>query len=326
MLKTRKNGTAGIVQSVTYPTTAPTRKPIQCRHCPAKFENKRGHAVHRGMSHPLVNAHGGTRLLKSMRGVGKVAMWPWEGLGMGRCGVARLGTGPEETTMFQLQPKRLSFNDGFSCDNDKPAGRYGAGMRRVYTNREKAAAVEKLRRYQMQEHAIFIAYIMTPPQFTPKTIDTVESNKGEAQSVEKAAVDEELPTEGLVSKSGERGVRSVPRQAQERAQGVHPLALCHHDQPYQEALPRQPSGRNVHPDLALCRKVGEEVPRRHKAEEKLERGRCGGCKCGLHRRGQANLGEKGRGVQVERGMRTTTRSTADFLWTEGLTWTRCVKE
>ena len=31
---------------------------------------------------------------------------------------------PEGTTAFQLhQPKRLSFNDGFSCDDDKPAGR-----------------------------------------------------------------------------------------------------------------------------------------------------------------------------------------------------------
>ena len=39
---------------------------------------------------------------------------------MGRCWVARLGTGPEGKTVFQHQPKRLLFNDGFSCDDDKP--------------------------------------------------------------------------------------------------------------------------------------------------------------------------------------------------------------
>ena len=94
--------------------------------------------------------------------------------------------------MFQLQSKLLSFNDGFSCNNDKPADRCGAGIRRVYTNREEAAAVEKLRRCQMQEHTIFNAYKMTPLQFTSKTVGTAESNisnwpKGEAQIVEKAA-------------------------------------------------------------------------------------------------------------------------------------------
>ena len=99
---------------------------------------------------------------------------------MGRCWVARLGTGPEGTTGFQLQPKRLPFKDGFSCDDNKPAGRCGAGIHRVYTNRE------------MQEGAIFRAYRMTPLQFVSTTVGTAESNisqwaKGEAQIVEKAA-------------------------------------------------------------------------------------------------------------------------------------------
>ena len=38
---------------------------------------------------------------------------------------------------------------------------------------------------------------------------------------------------------------------------------------------------------------------------------------GLHLRGQANLGERGWGVQVERGMRTPTRSTPDFSGLKG---------
>ena len=193
MPKTRKNGAVELVQSVTYPTTAPTRRLIQCRHCPAKFKNEQGHAVHRGMLHPLVNAHEGTRLLESMLGGRKVAMGPWEGLGMDRCWVARLNTGPKGTsTVFQLQSKLLSFNDGFSCDNDKPADRCGAGIRRVYTSREEAPAVEKLRRCQMQQHTIFNAYKMNPLQITSKTVGTAESNiskwaKGVAQIVEKAA-------------------------------------------------------------------------------------------------------------------------------------------
>ena len=111
---------------------------------------------------------------------------------MGRCWVARLGTGSEGKTVFQFQPKRLLFNGGFSRDDDKPVGRCSAGIRRVYTNREKAAAVEKLRRYQKQEDAIFTAHRMTPLQFTAKTVGTAESNiskwaKGEAQVIEKAA-------------------------------------------------------------------------------------------------------------------------------------------
>ena len=57
--------------------------------------------------------------------------------------------------MFKLQPKRCSLDDGFSCDDGKSTGRCGAGIRRMYTNREKAAAVEKLRRFQKQERAIF---------------------------------------------------------------------------------------------------------------------------------------------------------------------------
>ena len=190
--KKRKNGAVELVQSVTYPTTPPAPKLIQCQHCPAKFENEQGHAVHRKILHPLVDAHEGTRLVNSMRDGRKVAMWPWEEFGMGRCWVARLGTGPEGKTVFQLQPKRLLFSDRFSCDDDKPVGRCGAGIRRVYTNREKAAAVEKLRRYQKQEDAMFTAHRMTPLQFTAKTVGTTESNiskwaKGEAQIIEKAA-------------------------------------------------------------------------------------------------------------------------------------------
>ena len=119
-------------------------------------------------------------------------MWPWEGLGLGRCWVARLGTGPAGATVLQLQPKRCSLDDGFSCDDGKSTGRCGAGIRRVYTNKEKAAAVEKLRRFQKQERAIFEAYRMTLLQYTSKTVDTAESNiskwaKGEALIVEKAA-------------------------------------------------------------------------------------------------------------------------------------------
>ena len=62
----------------------------------------------------------------------------------------------------------------------------------MYTNREKASALEKLRRYQMQEHAMFIAYRMILLQFTLKTVGTIESNistwaKGESESVENAA-------------------------------------------------------------------------------------------------------------------------------------------
>ena len=190
--KKRKNGAVELVQSVTYLTTPPAPKLIQRQHCPAKFENEQGYAVHRKILHPLVDAHEGTRLVNSMRDGRKVAMWPWEGFGMGRCWVARLGTGPEGKTVFQLQPKRLLFNDGFSCDDDKPVGRCGAGIRRVYTNREKAAAVEKLRRYQKQKDVIFIAHRMTSLQFTAKTVGTAESNiskwaKGEAQIIEKAA-------------------------------------------------------------------------------------------------------------------------------------------
>ena len=127
-----------------------------------------------------------------MRGGGKVAMWPWEGLGLGRCWVARLGTGPAGATVFQLQPKRCSLDDGFSCDDGKSTGRCGAGIRRVYTNRDKAAAVEKLRRFQKQERAIFEAYRMTPLQYTSKTVGTAQSDiskwaKGEALIVKKAA-------------------------------------------------------------------------------------------------------------------------------------------
>ena len=133
------------MQSITYPKPAPTQKLIQCQYCPAKFENEQGHKVHRKMLHPRVNAHEGTRLLASMRGGGKVAMWPWEGLGLGHCWVGRLGTGPAGATVFQLQPKQRLLNDGFSCDDDKPDGRSGAKQRRMYTNRERAAAIEKLR-------------------------------------------------------------------------------------------------------------------------------------------------------------------------------------
>ena len=190
--KKRKYGAVEHVQSVTYPSTPPAPKLIQCQHCPASSENEQGHAVHRKILHLLVDAHEETRLVNSLRDGSKVTMWPWEGFGMGRCWVARLGTGPEGKTVFQLQPKRLLFNDGFSYDDDKPVGRCSAGIRRMYTNRKKAAAVEKLRRYQKQEDATFTAHRMTPLQFTAKTFGTAESNiskwaKGEAQIIEKAA-------------------------------------------------------------------------------------------------------------------------------------------
>ena len=164
--KTRKNGVVELVQSVTYPTRAPTPKLIQGKHFPATFINKQGNAVHRKTQHPQVNAHEGTRLLASIRNGEKVAMWPWEGVGLGRCWVARLGTGPAGTTVFQLQPKRRPLNDGFSCEYGKSNGRSGAEQRRVYTNKEKAAAFEKLRRFQKQPRAIFEAYRITPLQYS----------------------------------------------------------------------------------------------------------------------------------------------------------------
>ena len=236
MPKTLKNGAVELVQSVTYPKPAPTQKLIQCRYCPAKFENEQGHTVHRKMLHPRVNAHEGTRLLASMRGGGKAAMWPWEGLGLGRCWVARLGTGPAGANMFQLQPKRCSLDDGFSCDDGKSTGRCGAGIRRVYTNREKAAAVEKLRRFQKQEHAIFEAYRMTPLQYTSKTVGTAESNiskwaKGEALIVEKAAthVSKDLLKNFRLKPSfplAEKELHTLFRAKRKRGLKVSTLWLC----------------------------------------------------------------------------------------------------
>ena len=93
--------------------------------------------MHPRMLHAKVNAHEGTRLLKSMRDGSKVAMWPWEGVGIDRCWVTHLGTGPEGTTVFQLQPKRLPFNDRLSCGDDKPTCRCGAGIHREYTKRRQ---------------------------------------------------------------------------------------------------------------------------------------------------------------------------------------------
>ena len=110
--KKRKNGAVELVQSVTYPTTPPAPKLIQCQHCPAKLENEQGHAVHRKILHPLVDEHEGTRLVNSMRDGRKVAMSPWEGFGMGRCWVARLGTGPDEKTVFQLSQSGSSSTMG----------------------------------------------------------------------------------------------------------------------------------------------------------------------------------------------------------------------
>ena len=94
--------------------------------------------------------------------------------------------------MFQLQPKQRLLNDGFSCDDDKPDGRSGAKQCRVYTNRERAEAIEKLRRFQKQPRAIFEAYRMTPLQYASKTVGTAESNiskwaKDEDNIVEVAA-------------------------------------------------------------------------------------------------------------------------------------------
>ena len=62
----------------------------------------------------------------------------------------------------------------------------------MYTNRERAAAIEKLRRFYKQPRAIFEAYRMTPLQYASKTVGTAESNiskwaKDEDNIVEVAA-------------------------------------------------------------------------------------------------------------------------------------------
>ena len=333
--KKRKNGAVELVQSVTYPITPPAPKLIQCQHCPAKFENEQAHAVHRKILHPLVDAHEGTRLMNSMRDGRKVAMWPWEGFGMGRCWVARLGTGPEGKTVFQFQPKRLLFNDGFSCDDDKPVGRCGAGIRRVYTNREKAAAVEKLRRYQKQEDAIFTANRMTPLQFTAKTVGTAESNiskwaKGEAQIIEEAAA---VVTQDLMKNhrarawfpKAERELHVLFRAKREKGLKVSTLWLCvamtglikKHSilGPKRPPRVRAMSKSGLRSSALL---QGGGAPRRIRASRSASprssdsTSRCeSSCRTrhqclvgrteqargesvGLHRRGQANLRERGR--------------------------------
>lgn len=125
----------GLVQSVTY-QPPPEVKRISCDFCPQTFASEQGYSVHRGMLHAQAHAHEGTRLLKSLRDGTKIAMWPWEGVGLGRFWVAGLGIGADRATVFQLQPKRLRLNDGFGCDDDEPAGttgRRGAGTRRAYS-------------------------------------------------------------------------------------------------------------------------------------------------------------------------------------------------
>ena len=80
--RTRKDGSVETVQSVTFPTPAPTPKLIQCKHCEATFQNEQGYSVHRRMRHPRANAHKGTRLLKSRKTVrvlrcGRGKEWAW---------------------------------------------------------------------------------------------------------------------------------------------------------------------------------------------------------------------------------------------------------
>ena len=228
----------------------------------------------------------------------------------------------------------------------------------MYTNREKAAAVEKLGRNQMQEHAIFKAYRMTPLQFTSKTVGTAKSNiskwtKDEAQIVEKAAAN---ATRDLMKNyrprawfpKAERELYVLFRAKRKRGFTVSTLWLCvtmagliiklYRDDPRVETFP--PTWRYVGKWAKMFRiatrwrsnsknqSVEERLPKIQSFHKSLRSrtGQVRGGAVGLHRPGQANLGERGCGVQVERGMRTPTRSTADFLWTEGLTWNRCVQE
>ena len=70
----------------------------------------------------------------------------------------------------------------------------GAKQRRAYTNRERAAAIEKIRRFQKQPRAILEAYRMTPLQYASKTVGTAESN------ISKWATDEDNIVEVAANK------------------------------------------------------------------------------------------------------------------------------
>ena len=109
--RTRKDGSVETVQSVTFPTPAPTPKLIQCKHCEATFQNEQVLGAPENAT-PASKRARRTRLLKSMKNGESVAMCPWEGVGLGRCWLARLGTGPAGATVFQLQPKQRLLNDG----------------------------------------------------------------------------------------------------------------------------------------------------------------------------------------------------------------------
>ena len=243
--------------------------------------NEQGYSVHRRMRHPRANAHEGTRLLKSMKNGESVAMWPWEGVGLGRCWLARLGTGPAGATVFQLQPKQRLLNDGFSCDDDKPDGRSGAKQRRVYTNRERAAAIEKLRRFQKQPRAIFEAYRMTPLQYASKTVGTAESNiskwaKDEDNIVEVAA---NKITGGLMKRNrskpwfprAESELHKLFRAKRKRGLKVSTLWLCvTMGGLVKQLYPDDPRAGTFTPSWRFMGKWAKKWERRHKAEEQLE--------------------------------------------------------
>lgn len=137
--RTWKGGAGELVESFSYPPPAQMDL-IKCDFCTHKFGSAQGHAVHRRMLHLQVHAHEGTRLLKSLRDGSKTAMWPWEGVGIGRCWVASLGKGLNGASVFQLQPKQIHCRDDFGCDDDQTdgaEGRCGAGVRRSYSLRER---------------------------------------------------------------------------------------------------------------------------------------------------------------------------------------------
>lgn len=185
------------------PTTGvPT---VQCPYCPKKFMCTQASAIHVGMRHPQAKKDEGERLLKLLlEPSASVTKMPWEGVGMGLVWVADFKTGRAE---FGIQQRTTPIDDGFATDDEgKGEGRRGALVRKRYSYRQKAVAIERLRECQQQAAEIEEKYHMGPLQFAAQVAGVPQSNLhkwagDEAVIVGKAA---EKVTSGLLRKSAKR--------------------------------------------------------------------------------------------------------------------------
>ena len=175
-VKRTRGDTVEEISHIQFPSSSPPPR-VSCRYCLNIFESAQGRGVHEAAIHKVQRGVDGDCLWRQTRRREQL-LRPRDGVGRGRCWVVRFSntseggssdSGPDSAAAFVLKPIQYLRTDlkcdGFSLPQPESNKPRGAGKHRMYTFREKANVIEKLRSLEARKEDIYRTELLSPQQY-----------------------------------------------------------------------------------------------------------------------------------------------------------------